>query len=371
VPALFEGKAKSGKLRVVRGGIDRQFHISRGTLVHACSNEPREHLAQVLADLNILDTARAAAAFETAAGSGMPLGTFLVDRGFVDRARMLEALAHKARETLFDCYRWEAGEIEFGPSTPLPRRGVELKLPLGSLHRDALAREREWRVFREVFPEPDSTFQVFREWAAVWGTEQEETILELAEQGATLAELLASEREGPLFTARRILQLYRRGVMSPRPPSGRRIGESVDLTHLLETARALLASGEFESAAAVIAQALERAPVTEAQALFREAEARMAPMISDAVSALEGRLQFEPLPKGAPAHLTADDFFLYSRLRGSREIQSVLRTWAMGELAAFRCLQRLLTAGVVTVAPASGDSQPRRKTDPFGLRVLA
>ena len=131
VPALFEGKAKSGRLKVVRGGVGREFHISRGTLIHARSNEPKEHLAQVLADLNILDAARAAAAFEAAAGSEVPLGTFLVDRGFVDKSRIAEALAHKAREAFCDCYRWEAGEIEFGPAAPPAQRGVELKLPLG------------------------------------------------------------------------------------------------------------------------------------------------------------------------------------------------------------------------------------------------
>jgi hypothetical protein len=147
------------------------------------------------------------------------------------------------------------------------------------------------------------------------------------------------------------------------------VGEATGLTHLLDAARTFLARGDFESAAAVAMQALERGPVAEAQALYREAEGRLGLAISDEVASLEDRLEFEPLPKAPPPQLTADDLYIYSRLKGARSIRLVLRTAAMGELAAFKCVQRLLTAGLVRVAPASGEDDRRHKTDPFGLRL--
>jgi hypothetical protein len=246
---------------------------------------------------------------------------------------------------------------------------VSLQLPLGTLHRDAGARQKEWRVFWEVFADAGITFQVFREWAAVWGTEEEELLLSLAERGATLGELLASERAGPLLAARRILQLYRRGVVTPRPSDGARVGEAMELMHLLETARAFLVQGEFEHAAAVSAQALERAPVAEAQALYREAEARLGISIDDQILELEGRIEFEPLPDAPPAEVTADDLYLYSRLKGARSVRQTLRSAAIGELAAFRCVRRLLDAGLVRLAKAPGTPVARHKTDPFGFRA--
>jgi hypothetical protein len=367
VPALFESEPATGVLALLRGRTQRTFTLEHGALIHERSSEPNEHLAQVLTNLGILDATRAAAAFGASHESSTTLGTFLVDRGFVDKARVVEALAHKAREALFDCYSWEAGEIEFSPGATDASTGVQLKLPLGALHRDAMARQAEWRVFREVFPDGNATFQVFREWAAVWGTEEEDALLALAERGATLSEMLASERGGSLLAARRLLQLYRRGVVTPRPAGGRRLGQAMAITHMLDAARDYLAKGEFENAAAVCAQALERAPVAEAQALYREAETRLGLIIDDEVLALEGRLLFNALPVPPPAELTADDLYLLSRLKGSPSVRQTLRSAPMGELAAFRCVRRLLGAGVVVLGPVRGEAVRRHKTDPFGL----
>src|SRR5919201_1409635 len=85
-------------------------------------------------------------------------GTFLVDRGYVAPAQLLQALSHKAQEAFFDCYTWESGELELMPCELPEGVGVSLRLPLGALHRDALARRRDWRSFREAFPNNDATF---------------------------------------------------------------------------------------------------------------------------------------------------------------------------------------------------------------------
>ena len=369
VPALFDGRPATGELTVARGSIARSFVLARGFLVSARSNLPREHLPQVLVELKILDLAQAAAAFEAARGASVSFGSFLVDRGFVDSGRVLEALCHKAREAWFDCYGWESGEVAFTPGDGHIDPGIDLRLPLGTLHRDALARQREWALFKTIFPDADTTFQVYREWAAVWGTPEEESIVGLAERGASLAEILASDPEGPLATARRLLLLYRRGVMTPRPRSEARMGEAAGIEHLLTLARAFLARGSFESAAAVCAQALERGPVPEAQTLYREAEQKLGVVLSEQVLLLEGRLLFEPIPRPAPSTLTADDLYLYGRLKASRSIRQALRTAAMGEFAAYQCLQRLVTCGAIRLAPIT--SPPARcKTDPYGMPVV-
>src|SRR4051812_5364450 len=156
VPALFEGKKPvSGTLRLERGATRREFLIQEGSVVAAISNEPGEHLAQILVNLKILDPARAAAAFEAANRARLPLGTFLLERNFVELPRLLEALEHKARECFFDCYEWQSGEVEFNPEGLETFRGAALRLRLGPLHRDAMARLREWKAFYEVFPRLD------------------------------------------------------------------------------------------------------------------------------------------------------------------------------------------------------------------------
>lgn len=367
MPALLEGRLLQGTLRLERGAIQRDFVFRDGYLVHARSNEAHEHLAQVLVNLRILDPQVAAATFDAAHGAGRPYGEHLVSRGFVDRSRLLEALEHKAREALFDCYGWESGEVVYLPEEPAPAGGIELKMKIGPLHRDALARLREWRAFREIFPDDGARFDVFRECAVEWGTEAEDELMAHAEAGASLGELLAGSREGAIFASRRILQMYRRGVLWPRAQQDAPVGEPLGLDALLALARERFHANDFEQAAAIAAQALERAPVPEAHALYRQAESHLTLSLRQRVLALEGSLVFEPLPRPAPTSLTADDLYLYSRLKGARTLQQALRGAAMGELAAYRSLQRLMDVGVLYPTRAPSTLQRHRTEPQFAL----
>src|SRR3954471_15566866 len=219
IPALSEGAHASGTLTVERGKVRRDFELRDGYLVAASSTAPWEHLSQVLCDLRILDTAGAAEAFGQAEAADAPLGQWLLDNHVVERPRLLEALEHKAREALFDCYTWDSGDLWFEPQDVAPR-GLDLKLKLMALHRDGEARLREWKAFREVLPSPETTFRVERQHLRFGGTTEERAILDAAELGATVQDLLGMSREGPMFVARRVLHLYHRGALVPWKQAG-------------------------------------------------------------------------------------------------------------------------------------------------------
>ncbi|EPX62441.1 hypothetical protein D187_008629 [Cystobacter fuscus DSM 2262] len=64
---------------------------------------------------------------------------------------------------------------------------------------------------------------------------------------------------------------------------------------------------------------------------------------------------------------------MYSKLRGSRSVREVLRNTAMGELAAYRALRRLMDARIVRLRPADEAARPRgdAKTNLYGIPVVA
>src|SRR5512140_1960335 len=324
MPAMFDGRLLGGTLRLERAAQVRTFAFRDGCLVAASSSDPAEHLTQVLADLKVLDAQRAVSAFEAAHAAKQPLGELLVERGFVDKARLLGVLEHKARESFFDCYTWEAGELSFSAEVP-EARGVELELQVGPLHRDALASLREWKAFRAAFPDPGVTFDVFRQRMAASGSRAEEALLALAEEGAALGEMLASSRDGALSTARRIQNMYRRGALCPRQASGARMGASADPAELLRLARSAFDAKQFERAAELAALALDRAPIPEAHALYRRAEQQLALALAEKELVLEGRLAFATLPRPAPSQLTADDLYLYGKLKDAPSVRAALR----------------------------------------------
>jgi len=111
---------------------------------------------------------------------------------------------------------------------------------------------------------------------------------------------------------------------------------------------------------------LDRAPVPEAHTLYRRAEQQLALALAEKEIVLEGRLAFATLPRPAPSQLTADDLYLYGKLKGARSVRAALREAAMGEVGAWRSLGRLRDAGLVweTDAPST---LKRRQTEPqFG-----
>jgi hypothetical protein len=136
---------------------------------------------------------------------------------------------------------------------------------------------------------------------------------------------------------------------------------------MLSVARRFMEIGKYEHALEVAAQVLERGPVQEAHALYRAAEVSLTLAACDELFALDGRLQFEPLPRPLPSSLTADDLYLYSKLRGTGTIRQALRTAAMGEAAASRSMHRLLAMGLLRIAPPLDGLEPQRKTDPYGF----
>lgn len=366
MPALFSGQPPQGALWLTRGAVQRTFWVRDGCIVAESSNVPEEHLANQLARLSILELSRAAAAFEAAETCGIPYGQYLLDRGFVDRPRLMEALEHKAREALFDCYEWEAGEFEFVPGQR-PSGGVALELKLGTLHRDALARAREWGELRERFPDPAQRFDAFPEVAVEWMGEEDRALLDLAAEGASLPELLACGAEGRLASARRLMRLYHRGALSPQRTGETQVGEVPEAHQLLQRASQAFSRGDFLRAVALAEEALSRAPLPEAQTVYREAEMRLGLAVADRVLSLEGRLSFPSLPRALPKELNADDLYLLAKLRTARSVREAIRGAAMGELAAYRAVERLIAAGFVHVR---GPSEPRA-TLPYGIPVIA
>lgn len=348
IPALYEGARLRGRLTLERGPVRREFDIQDGVLVGERSNQPSEHLAQLLDNLRVLDARRSAAAFEAAEASGVPFGAFLVERGFVEQGRLRELLEHKAREAICDCYAWQSGSFTFAPGEPtIAQQGVGLALSLPQLHREALARRREWRAFWTLFPDRRQHFEVIQPAAA--STPEEAAMVALAARGATLEDLLRASPDGALAAARRLQSLQRRECLHAVPLEDTDFAEPPSLSDTLTLAQALLFEGRSEEAAALTSTVLERAPVPEAETLYAEAQTHLAGLAANALEALAAALRLAPSPREVPPGVNADDLYLLSKLRQARDPAAALRSAAMGELAAYRSVQRLVAAGLVDV----------------------
>jgi uncharacterized protein DUF4388 len=347
MPALCEGTHVSGTLMLERGRVKREFTFRDGDLVSVASSSPREHLSQVMTDLGILDAGAAATAFAAAEAQGLPFAQHLFRSGLVPRERLMEALEHKARQCLFDCYAWESGDLWFLPRR-VPYFGVEIRLDLLTLHRDAMARLDEWNEFRAQLPDLSTTFQVNQAAAPGAGPEAK-ALLAAAAAGLTLQALLESSREATLVVARRLLELHRLGALLPHQdvPRTAQADAEADLAEV----RRLIGAGDYERAVEVALRAVSHSSAPEAHELYRSAEVYLTRHLGQRVAELEGRLSFRPLPAPPPAELTSDDLYLYSKLKSTPSVVEAVRRASAGELAAARSLFRLISCGVIAVSP--------------------
>lgn len=351
-PTLVAEGPPDGTLAVTRGTLRRTFQLQGGLLRSSASTDPAEHLGATLARLGLLPAEQAAEAYAAAEQARVSLGAYLLERGLLTRSPLVFALEHRAREGFLDAYGWETGTVEFTPGEVTPGGIVELALDPVQLHREALASERLRVTFQKHFPDSEARLAVFRE-AAVEGLgEREEALLALAEKGASVGELLASHPAGARPASATLLELKRRGALMVAPTSGPRVGEVTGPEELISLARAFLDTGRPAAAAALANEALSRAPVREASELLVRAEEALGEALRRALPELEGQIEVTPLPSPAPESLTPDDLYVHSRLLAGN-LQETLCSAPMGEVAAARCLGRLVTAGVVNPAPAA------------------
>jgi hypothetical protein len=348
MPALCEGTHVSGTLMLERGRVKREFTFRDGDLVSVASSSPREHLSQVLTNLGILDAAAAASAFAAAEAQVRPFAQHLLRSGQVALGRLVEAIQHKAREGMFDCYSWESGDLWF-----LPRRtpyfGVEIRINLLALHREAMTRLEEWNEFRAQLPDLTTTFQVNAGAVPPGAAPEVQALVDAASSGQRLQELLEMSREASLVVARRILELYRLGALLPDKEVPRPSLDGVEAE--LEEVRRLLGAGDYERAVESSLKVLSRTHAPEAHELYRSAEVYLARQLGQRVVELEGRLDFRPLPSPPPLELTSDDLYVYTKLKGALRVVDTLRSAPAGELAATRSLFRLISWGVIAVSP--------------------
>ncbi len=352
VPALVDAGPVSGRLRLSRGPMVRDFLIEGGLLVSQASNDPREHLGQVLVDQRVLTLWTAVEAFGEARKQGIPFGAYVELTGLLPSSLLRQVMAQKAREGLFDCYGWESGQIEWEPDFSGPKAGVALNLRLVPLHLDAVALWKEWRTFRELFPDFEATVVVLP--SARAGDPEELALLEKARAGASINELVGSRsRTSAIAGARLLTRLCERGMLAPaeRPSPlqrGSRLSQRVSAT------RELLVRGDFEQAAASAAETLELGPVPEAEALYREAERQFSIEVHAKMCALDDQLEIAPLEGLPPEPLTASDLFLHTRLRDDPGMLATLKAFSLAELPTYHSVRRLIAAGLIRLKAASG-----------------
>jgi tetratricopeptide (TPR) repeat protein len=154
---LYVGR-KTGVLRFTQGPARRTIHFVKGSIVHAASEVPEEHLGEVLVRLGRLARADADRASEGVRREHKRLGVILMEMGLFDRGQLGDALALHAHEILlriFEGANEGSYEFEAAQNEVAPEGEFTLKLSTGEIILDAVRRVRDPDVVRYALGDID------------------------------------------------------------------------------------------------------------------------------------------------------------------------------------------------------------------------
>jgi len=153
---LYVGR-KTGVLRFSQGAARRTIQFVKGSIVHAASELPEEHLGEVLVRLGRLTRADVDRAGETVAREHKRLGAVLMEMGVFTRDQLEDALALHAHEILLRIFEASGeGSYEFEPAQSEVAQGeFTLKLSTGEIILDAVRRVRDPDVVRYALGDID------------------------------------------------------------------------------------------------------------------------------------------------------------------------------------------------------------------------
>jgi hypothetical protein len=350
---LLARRSMSGTLGCERGTVQKSVHVREGVAVGAESNDPREHLGQLLLNFGHVTEEQLAKAFQTQEETRIRLGKVLTLVGLVSPDTVRDVLAIKLRETLLDVFLWDAGVFWFDGGSPPVVDDLDAAVPLADIAREAEFRTTAWSAFRGEFPSGAATLVV--EEAAASASADLATVdgrlLALAREGKTIDEIGLALHATDFHLYQRLYALARQGALraAPAPLAAAAAAEPVGAADLIDRARALLADGRADDAELVAARAVELAPASEAaRSLLVETERVLGEQLRAELlgAPRTPRVRLSP-PEVARLRLSSADKYLLSRCDGRRDLRELARVAPLRELDVLKAIQRFADAGLV------------------------
>ncbi|MDP3504630.1 MAG: DUF4388 domain-containing protein [Myxococcales bacterium] len=355
----------TGVLTLEREGVKKQVHLEGGRIINASSNLPREYLGQFLINMGHITEEQFNKAWQTQQETKVFLGRILVMIGLVKEDVVIAALATKFRETLHEACEWKGGVFDFVPELPkmpkMPADGLEVRVSLMDVYKEADFRAQAWEQIRTVFPSPRCTLEVKEELLELTPRKGslDVKLLKGIESGRTLEELALGLHATDFFLYQRLYALHAMGAIVVRPPRAERevefaidvdlgLGDSPSPEQLLQNARAFFAQSNFRDAYSVARRSNLLVPTLDATLLLKQIESAWHPQLRADLMA-KRLVPSTAIPSEAlgSLNLSAPERYLLSRVDGKRELEAIVRVAPLREFEALTYFDRFRAQGWV------------------------
>src|SRR5262245_28919915 len=257
---------KTGTLALREGPLVKRILFADGAIVGSASNDPSDHLGQVLLSEGAISETQLKEAFDAQARTGSMLGKILVRRGVVSETRMAGILRQKAEETIYSLFLWDEADFEFTDGERATDDQVTIAVPVDEVLLEGVRRYDTSRRIREVLP---NNRLILARGGRPLDTEIDERafprrVYELIDGRRTLADIVLEAHASEFNVCQVLFVMVQRGHAAIAGEAGAvSVGRTGAAEALLGPARERLGRGDAEGALELLDQAREaglRAP---------------------------------------------------------------------------------------------------------------
>jgi hypothetical protein len=357
---------RSGTLQVALEFEERYLRFVDGAIAAYGSDDPMARdLGRLCLHGGLCDEAAIVDAVEQQQRSQMPLGDVLVSSGLVTHEALEAAVRAHVEETVLGLFLWPEGRFtyrdEIAPEEVAafmpPEYELGESISTRQILMEGMRRLDEWTRIVKILPSDDVQLH------ALGPAEDLPILEEIAAHPAppTLGQLLAENGDSRFAVCEQLFRAFERGLIAvdaPAPESlaaQRTARGSTTVAHLVQAARAMVAEGQHDEAAALLRSALALDPFrAEARVLLRSCR-------DEQLAALYETMPPGCVPRVAPPYaraepvaprlpLTVRERRVLSQVNGRWDIAALALTSGVGELETLRALRRLVHAGVIALS---------------------
>ncbi len=147
---------RSGALVTVRGRQKKQIFFRDGRIIYATSESAEEdRLGQLLVRHGRLTPEQLAEVLKVQKSRGKLLGEIVIERNYLERHELIDALRLQAEEIIYSLFAWGDGEFNFVENRTPPENMPEIDLDTMNVMMEGARRFDEWGRLREELPPPD------------------------------------------------------------------------------------------------------------------------------------------------------------------------------------------------------------------------
>ena len=328
----------------------RSFHFDSGYVTNVSSDDPSEHLGQLLRKGRLVSEQALEDAFRVQADTGVLLGKILLMVGALNEDQLRQTLESKFAESVSDAVSWHDGTFVFEPdSTSMTVSEYEVSVNLRGAIDAGAERAPQWQRIREHFQGDETKF--WMKDRAIAGDSSPE-LLDLIEAGRSAGELLLELPYTRFEVMGALADLIEAGVLGVDRRSGRRDSES-ELSHeeIARAVRGRALGGDRAGALAMVERAIERDAENESLISLKGEMERA--VFAELSRSLLTSFRVPKLLKTEQELETIDmnktERYLTGRIDGRWDLLSLMRISPMREVEALLAFKRLADRGIISL----------------------